>query len=97
MDKTMDTSNKLTWKCRLFGCRDEVSYFYYEKEEKHGITGGFSFATVATTITEISYEGCYWCSNYRKVIGETDTIFPAWFCNCDICTAANQHRPWLYE
>ena len=40
--------NPKNWKCKLFGCRDEwLPLTYYEQKERHGITGGFSFATAA--------------------------------------------------
>jgi hypothetical protein len=93
-----DGTNERTWKCKLFGCRDErLPMFYYERGEQHGITSGFGIATVATTTTDIGYRGCHWCGNYKKIVGNTDLCFPAWFCDCDVCTAANKHRPWLYD
>ena len=95
---SITNSNPKTWKCKLFGCRDEwLPLISYEAGERHGITGGFSWATVATTSAFVGYKGCYWCNNYQKIMDEPTLNFPAWLCDCDVCVSANQHRKWLYE
>jgi hypothetical protein len=95
---SIKNQNPKTWKCKIFGCRDEwLPLTFYEQEECHGITGGFSFATVATAIIGVGYKGCHWCQNYQKITDEPVITFPAWLCDCDICVSANQHRKWLYE
>jgi hypothetical protein len=95
---SFDNNNKLTWKCKIFGCRDEWHpVIFHDNDERHGITEGFSWATAATLITEITFKGCHWCNNYQKIVEELMTTFPAWICDCNICVSANQHRKWLYE
>jgi len=82
---SIKNENSLTWKCKLFGCRNEyLPLVYYDKGEKHGIFG-FSYATAATTTIECSYIGCYWCHNYREIREQTTLGFPAWVCDCEIC------------
>ena len=93
-----NNSNPLTWKCKLFGCRNRLMPFtYYRTEERHGITGGFSFGTAATATWAETYQGCYWCHNYKKIIDDITLGFPAWLCDCETCVKANQHRKFLYE
>jgi hypothetical protein len=94
----INNSNKLTWKCKFFGCRDEfLPLVLYKQGEQHGITSGFSCATAVTTSTGVTYKGCYWCKNYQEIMDEPTLNFPAWLCDCNICVSANHHRKWLYE
>jgi len=93
-------SNSPTWRCKIFGCRDEfLPLTIFETGERHGITGGLGRATASKTSISIGYKGCYWCNNYKKIVDEPILNINAgmWLCDCDICVSANQHRKWLYE
>jgi hypothetical protein len=80
---SFNNSNPLTWRCKLFGCKDELApAIFYEYGEKHGIQG-YSSATAATTCIEISFSGCSWCLNYRRIYSEDKYTFP--ICDCEIC------------
>jgi len=85
---SIDNENPLTWKCKLFGCKDESpSYLSFQIEgEKHGIKG-FKRLTVTRTLINISHNGCSWCRNYKKIIGKeiNSPFFEMWECDCKIC------------
>lgn len=97
---SITNSNPLTWKCKIFGCRDEfLPLTIFESGEHHGITEGFASATAVKTSISIGFKGCIWCFNYKKIIDEPilNPNAGMWLCYCDICVNANQHRKWLYE
>jgi hypothetical protein len=94
---SINNSNPRTWKCKIFGCRDEfLPLTYCEGGEQHGITVGFSYGTAVSITTYIPFKGCLWCKNFHKIYDEPIKHFPAWLCDCKICIEANQHRKWLY-
>ena len=82
---SLHNSNPKTWKCKLFGCKDEEMYgvTFLESGEKHGI--GMGKLTATTTVTTITYRGCSWCLNYIEVRGEERETWPKWQCSCPIC------------
>lgn len=82
---SIDNSNPLTWKCKIFGCRDEfLPLTIYDSGEQHGIKNQGKY-TAATTSTKITYKGCIWCFNYKKIMDEPVLTFPIWACYCDRC------------
>ena len=92
MIPSLDGTNKLTWKCRLFGCRNEsLPLIWHEQGEKHGIKLG-SLATVTATLKEFTFKGCIWCGNYRKIFSHESEIFPKWLCSCEICDTDNKDK-----
>jgi hypothetical protein len=83
-----NNENKLTWKCKIFGCKDEMlPAVYYDSGERHGIKGKdrAKGATASKTTTAIVFSGCIWCLNYKKILGEEELIWPKWYCDCEIC------------
>lgn len=87
---SLNNENLLTWKCKLFGCKDElIPTIFDEHREKHGITGSKLF-TAATTWTQITFSGCIWCMNFRRIYEERGIVFPVWLCDCDICEASKR-------
>lgn len=91
---SLNNENELTWKCKLFGCRDELlPASYYEEKEQHGIKGFERLnLTVATTITEITFSGCIWCRNYRRIYGETKETWPMSECGLEACELCNPNN-----
>jgi hypothetical protein len=78
-------SNPLTWKCKFFGCKNEVlPLTWYEDSEKHGIKN-ISYCTVITITKRFSFKGCLWCHNYDKILEEEIEGFPVWECYCEKC------------
>lgn len=78
-------SNSLTWKCKIFGCRDEfLPLVAGENGEKHGVKN-FGKLTASTTFIKVTYKGCHWYRNYKKIMDEPTLIFPMWICDCDQC------------
>jgi hypothetical protein len=82
---SLNNQNELTWKCKLFGCKDELMpIIWQEPGEKHGIKG-FSFATATRTLLTYTFHGCRWCMNFRKVFEDEEEICPKWLCDCEVC------------
>ena len=83
---SLDNENPLTWKCKLFGCRDEyLPLIFHDSGQRHGIKG-YGFATATATLITYTFKGCIWCCNYRQIHEDEDEdIWPKWFCCCDIC------------
>jgi hypothetical protein len=86
--------NKLTWKCKLFGCKDYMLPLTYCKDgEKHGVKAGMG-ATATTITLTASYKGCIWCRNYIEIINEGVVRLPGWICDCEICQNAKISCGW---
>lgn len=80
-----ETINKLTAKCKIFGCKNEpYPFLLYKSGEMHGVIG-YGAATAVKNYTEISYTGCNRCKNYKEVIGEENIVEPYWICDCQTC------------
>lgn len=85
---SINNSNPLTWKCKIFGCNDDsLPLIFNEQGERHGIKG-FSFATATATIIKYTFHGCSWCKNYSKSPVEENEIWPKWLCDCAVCNAS---------
>jgi hypothetical protein len=85
---SINNENPLTWKCKLFGCRNEkLPLIYHKPGEIHGIIG-WGNATATATLKEYTYDGCIWCNNYREIFECEEPCWPKWFCDCDICKNA---------
>lgn len=84
---SLNNSNKLTWKCKIFGCRNEQHpLLWQENGERHGVKGWGRITAIGTLITYI-FMGCRWCQNYTKIKAEEDDCYygPWWECSCDVC------------
>lgn len=83
--------NPLTWKCKLFGCRDEyLPLTYYKEDEKHGVKA-WCGATASRTLTAASYKGCIWCMNYQEILDPEELIGCGFYCDCAICVEIDPH------
>src|SRR5271167_4835365 len=86
MFPSLNNENPLTWRCKVFGCKDEElqGCIVHEAGEMHGIRN-FGRYTAVQTFTEITFSGCMWCKNFRRVVGEEKQVFPVWECSCPVC------------
>ncbi len=84
------SKNPLTWKCKLFGCRNiRLPCTMFDRKEKHGILGKNYVA--CTLILTIGFVGCFWCKNYNKIIEKEEENYPIWkYCDCDECENINK-------
>ena len=87
MNKPSDIQHRLTWKCKLFGCKNEYldNFTYHDTGVKHGAKERAYGSTACATYTICVYKGCSWCSNYKEERGEEIESWPKWFCDCEIC------------
>lgn len=85
---SLDDKNKLTWKCKLFGCRKhKLHNILCEEGEKHGLNFG-KYGTAIKTGRIFSCIGCYWCQNWKKVFEREEyniNNYRVWICDCDQC------------
>ena len=64
---SINNKNPLTWKCKIFGCKDDtLPLSWYDSKEEHGIKGNGKF-TAATLSVLYEFRGCMWCANFRKI------------------------------
>jgi hypothetical protein len=86
---SLHNENKLTWKCKFFGCKDEeLPLTFHDEEEKHGMKLGH-FTATKMIITYV-YRGCMWCRNFRAIREKEEMIFPMWKCWCETCEKSNE-------
>ncbi len=80
-----------TWKCKIFGCKDELLPFtYMDKGERHGLELGQ--ATATATFTNVKFSGCDWCGNYKAIRNKETDCYPKWFCDCELCQKTKTYR-----
>jgi hypothetical protein len=86
--------NPLTWKCKLFGCRNEYLPLIYSEpgQEKHGFQKYQSYGLASRTIVMFVFIGCPWCENYIKISDPPDMVGEKWICDCNICMAMYNHE-----
>jgi hypothetical protein len=88
---SLNNENSLTPKCKIFGCQDkEMPLTWYDSGEKHGVKFGKYTATKTYTIS--SFRGCYWCHNFRKIMGPEIEDWPKWKCYCEICEPIDKEK-----
>jgi hypothetical protein len=85
---SIDNENLLTWKCKVFGCRNNelLGFSFHEGGERHGVIG-LGKLTATTTLIESAFRGCHWCQNWTKSLLEEKDCWPKWQCDCEVCEA----------
>lgn len=79
-------TNKLTWKCKIFGCRNKkLQDIIGDEGERHGLKSFGGKYTATKTNRIYSLIGCRWCQNWKKVFEREEDIFKIWLCDCEKC------------
>lgn len=81
---SFNNENKFAWKCKIFGCKNELlPLTFYESGERHGLKGDFA---ATTTCIKYIFRGCLWCLNFQKIFDEEVEDWPKWeYCGCPVC------------
>ena len=75
---SLNNENRLTLRCKLFGCRnEEAPVTYYDEGERHGVKDLGKYSATKT-VSKITWRGCWWCGNFKKMIGESKDTWPKW-------------------